>query len=141
MTAFDIDVLSIEVYQMEILTKSAASSLGKFVKQGKTISWGLVPTVSVFLDGQSPDTLADKLMGYMKQVEFYGGVSLIDVAKRSLIAPARCCLKNADLTDLKKNPYHKAEEIEQGIEEELMERAIYYTIEVSRILRKRFGFL
>ncbi len=141
LTDFDIDILSFEAYQMEILTKSAACSLGKFLGKGKIISWGIVPTVSVFLDKETPDTLTEKVIHYMKQIEMYGGVSSEQVARQSLVAPARCCLKNADLTDLKKNPHHRIEEIEQGIEEELVEKAIEYTIEISRKLKKRFGFL
>ncbi len=141
LTSLDIDVLSIEVYQMDIMTRSAAYALGKFLKNKKIVSWGIVPTVSVFLDKETPESLYDRLISYMRQVSIYGDIPMEEIAINSIVAPARCCLRNADLTDLKKEPHHRIEEISQGIEEELMEKAIEYTLRLSHLLKKKFAFI
>ncbi len=138
LTSLGIQILSIETYQMDILPRSAAIALAKFLKNNGIICWGIVPTVSVFLDKESTDSLKKRLINYMGEVARWGDMPIQEVARNSLIAPARCCLKNADLTDLKKNPQHKIQEISQGLEQELMERAIEYTLEVSKVLKKQF---
>jgi len=140
LTSLDIEILSIKAYQMEILPHAAARSLAKFLEKNKIICWGIVPTVSVFLDQETPEKLSKKLLSYMEAVANSGSISIKEVAEKSLIAPARCCLKNADLTDLKKNPHYKILKISQGVEQELMEKAIEFTLEISKILKNRFDF-
>ncbi len=135
-----IDILSIEAYQMDIFPRAYAPDVAKFLKKGKIISWGIVPTVSVFLDVETPSSLCEKLLSYWKVIEKYGKISVEEIASSSFIAPARCCLKNADLTNFKLSPSKQAEEISQGIEEELMEKALYYTREISALLKKKFSF-
>lgn len=140
LASLPIDILSIEAYQMDILPKSVAGAFANFLKRGKVISWGIVPTVSVFLDIETPKTLTKKLLQYFQIIAEQGDMDISYVAKGALVAPARCCLKNADLTDPRLSPANRALEISQGIEQELMEKAIYYTLEISNNLKKKFSF-
>ncbi len=134
-----IDILSIEAYQMDIFPRAYALDAARFLKKGNIISWGIVPTVSVFLDIETPASLCKKLLSYWHVIEKYGKISLEEIAASSLIAPARCCLKNADLTNFKLSPSKKVEEISQGIEEALMEKALDYTREISYLLKTKFS--
>ncbi len=134
-----IDILSIEAYQMDIFPRGYAKAVASFLKGGGIISWGIVPTVSVFLDLETPESLMKRLLSYWKILKEYGEISLEEIAASSLLAPARCCLKNADLTNLKLSPAKRVEEISQGIEEELVEKAMSYTREISTLLRDRFS--
>lgn len=140
LASLPIDILSIEAYQMNILPRAVAKSFAQFMKKDKIISWGIVPTVSVFLDKETPNSLCTRLVSYWKIISEQGDMDIREVAKRSVVAPARCCLKNADLTDPKTTPATKIKEISQGIEEELMDTAIEYTLEISKRLKKIFGF-
>ena len=57
-------------------------------------SQGIVPTDSPTLELETPEALAERLCNYWQVVVDNSGVSMAEVAAQSVVAPARCCLKN-----------------------------------------------
>lgn len=87
-------VLSFDAYQMEIMPRGYADSIKDFIKNDGIISWGIVPTDSQSLAGETPVSLAERLLDYWGIVSVNTDITIKEIAKQALIAPARCCLKN-----------------------------------------------
>lgn len=90
----DLDVLSCDVYQIGRMPAEYARAAGEFLARGGTISWGVVPTDSLNRAGETAETLAERLIGIWRKINVQCGIDLKQIAAQSLIAPARCCLKN-----------------------------------------------
>jgi hypothetical protein len=135
-----VEVLSFDAYQMETMPKGYASSVAEFIRSGGVISWGIVPTDSSSLDGETPQTLARLLSGYWEVVSENTGLAAKQIAEQALIAPARCCLKNIGQVGAADDPITCREENTpaSSIEERLVERAFSYLGTVSEILKDRF---
>lgn len=133
-----IDLLSFDAYQIELMPRAYASTVADFIKREGIIAWGIVPTDSVNLAKETPETLAELLSGYWEVVSQNTDLTARQIARQSLIAPARCCLKNIgkvgasdDATISKINP-------NLSIEEQLVEEAFGYLGLLSRILKEKF---
>jgi hypothetical protein len=87
-------LLSFDAYQIEIMPKGYATAVANFIAEGGLICWGIVPTDSKSLSEESPENLSRLLTGYWEVVAQNSQVSVEQIARQSLIAPARCCLKN-----------------------------------------------
>ena len=134
------ELLSFDAYQMKLMPKGYAASVGRFISNGGVICWGIVPTDSDNLGAHTPQSLADLLIEYWKVISRNTALSLETIAEQALIAPARCCLKNIGQVgasdDIKPQ---KATRVDLSIEEVLVERAFNYLDSVSEILAMQFG--
>ncbi|MBI4319821.1 MAG: hypothetical protein HY675_15130 [Chloroflexi bacterium] len=88
------DIVSFDVYQIGGMPGKYAAAVGRFIQRGGVVSWGLVPTDSVNQGRETPETLVERLEGIWRKVAEHGGVPPTAIAEKSLLAPARCCLKN-----------------------------------------------
>ena len=94
----DLNILSFDAYgRGEIFTRYAEQVV-RFIEQGRTLSWGAVPTKVEDLDGETLDSLISRLEGlwdYLVQ----RGMDRERLLRQSLLAPATCCLVNPDRTE------------------------------------------
>lgn len=132
-----VEILSFDAYQMEVMPAAYAGAVAEYINRGGIISWGIVPTDSTSLGRETPETLAGRLSGYWQKVAAATGLSLQQIGRQALIAPARCCLKNigqvGGIDDVAKNA--KCEAPTASVEERLVETAFAYLPQISGILR------
>jgi hypothetical protein len=135
-----IEILSFDAYQLETMPAGYARPAGEFLKQGRIISWGIVPTDAPSLEKETPETLAERLSGFWDKISQYAGIEARQIAEQALIAPARCCLKNiGQVGSLNDSP-------QQGvitraltpIEERIVELAFSYVKKISLLLKDRY---
>ena len=133
------DLLSFDAFQMKLMPKGYAASISRFIGKGGIICWGIVPTDSDNLSEQTPQSLADLLVQYWTVISENTGLSLHLIARQSLLAPARCCLKNVGCVgafdDAKPG---KSLHENLSVEETLVEKAFGYLNETSALLKARF---
>jgi hypothetical protein len=134
------ELLSFDAFQIELMPKGYADSIAAFFKRGGTLCWGIVPTDSDNLAVQTPAKLTERLVGYWEVVAGNSDIAVGQIARQSLIAPARCCLKNIgqvgasdDARGTKACPAPS-----RSLEEELVEQAFDYLAKISADLRARF---
>jgi len=136
-----VELLSFDAYQMELMPKGYAGAVGKFLNGGGNIAWGIVPTDSESLNKETPETLAKLLLGYWEVISLDTGLPVQAIAEKAMVAPARCCLKNAGKVGASDDA--AACEIKGTlnltIEEQLVERAFTYLKELSQILKGKFN--
>jgi hypothetical protein len=89
-----VDILSFDAYQVGEMPGEYASAIGHFIRKGGIISWGLVPTDSVNQSRENPSELTRRIEQVWKKISLHSDLSIEEIAANSLIAPARCCLKN-----------------------------------------------
>lgn len=135
-----VELLSFDAYQMEVMPKGYAEGIADFLKSGGVISWGLVPTDLDSLMKETPETLAALLRGYWEVIALNTDVTVERIAEQSLVAPARCCLKNAGCVgagdDLATGNSKSGANL--TVEERLVGKAFSYLASVSEIIRGRF---
>ncbi|MDP2954021.1 MAG: hypothetical protein Q8O76_11985 [Chloroflexota bacterium] len=135
-----IELLSFDAYQMGVMPKAYAGAIARFVRDGGIMCWGIVPTDSESLGRETPETLAGRLVGYWEVVSQNAGIAPQEMAQRSLLAPARCSLKNIGqvgaMEEVSGPPTGKGQL--DTIEERLVEKAFGYLKEVSQILRHKY---
>ncbi len=135
-----LDILSIDVFQLDVMPRVYASDTAAFLKSGGIISWGIVPTESVTLDPQTPQTLFERLTGYWKVIADSSDISMEQIARQALIAPSKCCIRNAVMTNIDDELPQLTDYCQPAeIEESLVERAFSYLPEISGMLKERFG--
>jgi len=134
-----IDILSFDAFQIETMPKGYASDVARFVENGGIISWGIVPTDRNTLDAEMSERLSALLLSYWDTIAMNSEVSTEKLAGSALIAPARCCLKNAGEAGPVRNC-----RVEGGTggtsEERIVERALACTNAISSIMKERFSF-
>ncbi len=137
-----LDILSIDAFQLESMPRAYAEPIAGFLKGGGIISWGIVPTESMTLDPETPESLYRRLLAYWEVIEENADISARFVAERALIAPSKCCIKNAVRMDPSKSAGAEDDPpvCAPAQEETLVERAFQYVREISGMLRERFGF-
>ena len=135
-------ILSFDAFQMDVMPKGYAESVAGYVKKGGVISWGIVPTDSFSLAAETPETLTTRLLNYWDVVAANSDVSASLIARQSLIAPARCSLKNLGqvgaLDEKSHSPLKSA--TDSTIEERSVELAFDYLRQISQSLKHHFGF-
>jgi len=136
-----VEILSFDSYQIEFMPKEYTSAVAEFVRSGRVICWGIVPTDSSSLGKETPETLAKLLSGYWEVVSQSSGLSAKQIAEQALIAPARCCLKNIGQVGAADEIVSQITRKGQvsSIEERLVERAFAFLPELSRMLRDKYG--
>jgi hypothetical protein len=137
--ALGLDVLSIDAFQFETMPKGYADDIARFLKGGGIISWGMVPTESITLDPETPETLFRRLVSYWDVIAGNADISAEQIACQALIAPAKCCIKNAVMADVDAEARKAAASCANPqMEESLVERAFSYLPEISGMLREKF---
>ena len=137
---FGLDILSFDAYQLATMPKAYANAVARFIESGKIISWGIVPTDSTTLSQENPGTLAQRIIEYWEVIAQNSEVSVGDIARHALIAPARCCLKNISAVGANE----ETREEQSGscplssIEEQIVEKAFSFLPEISRNLREHY---
>lgn len=132
-----VEILSFDAYQIGFMPREYAGNVAEFIKSGGIISWGIIPTESTTLATQTPETLAAILSSYWEVISENTGLSLNQIAKQALVAPARCCL--SDLGQVNTVGKTVSECQVSGIEEGLVEKAFALLPELSQILRDKYG--
>jgi hypothetical protein len=132
-----VEILSFDAYQIGFMPKEYAGNVAEFIKSGGVISWGIIPTESTVLATQTPETLAEILSDYWEVISESTGLSLNQIARQSLVAPARCCL--SDTGQVNTVSKMAGECPVSSIEEGLVEKAFAFLPELSRILRDKYG--
>ena len=125
-----VDILSFDAYQIEFMPKEYASAVAEFLKSGRVISWGIVPTESTMLSKETPEKLAKRLMEYWEVVSRNNDISLKQIAEQALVAPARCCIKDMEAKGQACQP--------TSMEEKNVGKAFTFLGEVSRMLKDRY---
>ncbi|MDD5500610.1 MAG: hypothetical protein PHH57_02865 [Candidatus Omnitrophica bacterium] len=135
------DILSFDAYQIELMPKGYTGAVADYITNGGIISWGIVPTDSENLSQHTPETLATLLLGYWELVSDNTGVPVKKIAQQSLLAPARCCLKNIGKVGASDDKLESKmrETASLTTEEQLVEKAFEYLRRLSGILRDKFA--
>jgi len=129
------DILSFDAFQIEVLPRDYAAAVDAFIEKGGIIAWGIVPTDSESLSRHTAQTLADHILGYWRVVAGETDLSVRDIAARSLLAPARCCLRNIGPTDGSAGLQVAGPACDRSSEEQVVERAFGILKELSARLR------
>jgi hypothetical protein len=132
-----VEILSFDAYQIGFMPREYAGNVAEFIRQGGIISWGIVPTESTILATQTPETLAAILSDYWEVISENTGLSLNQIARQALVAPARCCL--SDLGRVSTDGKTVSECQVSSIEEGIVEKAFDFLPELSQILRDKYG--
>jgi hypothetical protein len=136
-----IEILSLDAYQMEFMPKEYANAVVEFLGAGGIICWGIVPTDSESLGEETPETLARLLTGYWEVVSRNTGLAPGQIAEQSLVAPARCCLKDLGQVGAADEIAGQTAKEGQvcGLEEGLVEKAFAFLAELSQMLRDEYN--
>jgi len=132
-----VEILSFDAYQIGFMPREYAGSVAEFIKNGGVISWGIIPTESTILATQTPKKLAATLSNYWEVVSQNTGLSLNQVARQALVAPARCCL--SDIGQINTADKKASECQFSSSEEGIVEKAFTFLPELSQILRDKYG--
>lgn len=95
LSGLDLDILSIDVFGNGQIFVRYADEINEFLKRGGIISWGIVPTLTEEVDAEEVNTLADRLENFWIYLD-KRGINLELIVSQAWLAPARCCLVNAD---------------------------------------------
>lgn len=115
----EVELLSLDAYNNRDILAGYGPGLRKLLEKGGTIAWGIVPTHTEVLEGESAAGLAARLTDLWEKVGA-GELGLESIAGHSLITPATCCLVNPDFTAT-------------------VERAFALTGEVAGLVKPRAG--
>ena len=132
-------LLSFDAYQLEIMPKGYARAVADHVAGGGTISWGIVPTDSSTLATETPGALADRLLRYWGVVAQNTSVSVKQIARQALIAPARCSLKNVGQVGALDEKAPSTLTRSTTVEESSVELAFDYLGKISKAIRNELG--
>lgn len=115
----NLDILSVDVFRNGHIFTRYAEEIRAFLERGGILSWGIVPTLTEELSAEDVFSLVERLEGFWSYLQTRGLPREL-VLNRAWLAPARCCLVNAD--------GHAT-----------VERAFAVLREMSRILREKYG--
>jgi hypothetical protein len=122
------------------MPRGYADAVAGFIRKGGVISWGIIPTDSISLGKDTPETLFQLLTGYWEVVSQNSKLSMKEIAGQALIAPARCCLKNIGKVGARDDSSTgKISGNGATSEERVVEKAFGYLKELSGLLRDKYG--
>ncbi len=134
------ELVSFDAYQIEVMPRAYASSVADFLGGGGVLAWGIVPTDSTNLSKENVGSLVKLVTRYWDVLSRESGIDVKQIARQSLLAPARCCLKNigsVGSSDEGKRRSSVGCPI-SSVEEQLVEKAFVVLRGVSGELRDRF---
>ncbi|MFW6126396.1 MAG: hypothetical protein ACOC58_04745 [Chloroflexota bacterium] len=126
-----VDILSFDAYQLEFMPREYATAVAPFIAGGRVVSWGIVPTESVALSQETPETLAARLCDYWDTVSGVAGIEGRQIAEQSLVAPARCCVRDMEAAGGACGV--------TSAEESNVRKAFGFLKQIRVILRERYG--
>jgi len=134
------DILSFDAYQLGFMPKEYAGITAEFLKKGGIISWGIVPTEAAILAQETPETLATRLINYWEATSRSGKLSVGQIAEQSLLAPAKCSVKELRQKWAGDDDLGQTSQDEPGAKKEVraVNKAFGYLREVSGILKDRY---
>ncbi len=91
----DLDILSIDVFGNGHIFTRYAEEIKAFLEERRIICWGIVPTLTEELSGESVASLVARLEAFWEYLVLRG-VEKELILRQAWLAPARCCLVNAD---------------------------------------------
>ncbi len=135
-----IDILSFDAYQLSTMPREYAGAVARHLQNGGIVCWGIVPTDSTNQENESPESLARLLDGYWNAIFRSTQLSPDQVARQSLLAPARCCLKNIGQVGAAGEAACPMDQkgYTGSIEETLVERAFVWLQEMSEIMVRTY---
>lgn len=98
LSGLDLDILSVDSFGWGHIFTRYFDEVKAFLEGGSIISWGIVPTLTEEVNAENVDLLVAKLEGlwdYLVQ----RGIDKKLILDRAWLAPARCCMVNADGPD------------------------------------------
>ena len=132
------EVVSFDIHQADTMPAEYARCAGEFIHNGGVIAWGMVPTDGEALAAEALADLSARLETIWRKTAAHGALSVEEVAARSMIAPARCCLKNVSGEE----PPVLAgarDAVECSPEERIVEAAFARLRELAQTLRRKYG--
>lgn len=115
----DLDILSVDIFSNGYIFTRYTREIKKFLEAGGILCWGIVPTLTEELSAEDVLSLTARLEGFWMDLAGRS-IPLELILDRAWLAPARCCLVNAD-------------------GHETVERAFTVLREISGILREKYG--
>jgi hypothetical protein len=100
----DLDILSLDVYTNGEVFASYAKSIRNFLDKGGVLAWGIVPTNFEPFEKESLVSLETQLETQWSALD-KKGIDREFLIRRSLLAPATCCLVNPDKEKTVENAY------------------------------------
>ncbi|GBF33546.1 hypothetical protein DCCM_2648 [Desulfocucumis palustris] len=91
----ELDILSVDIFGWGHIFTRYHQEVISFMERGGIISWGIVPTLTEEIDAQTADGLVQRLESLWLYLEKQGAGREM-IYDRAWLAPARCCLINAD---------------------------------------------
>lgn len=135
------ELVSFDAYQIGVMPKAYAASVAGFLRKGGTIAWGIVPTDSDNLGKEDVHSLRMTLHNYWGVLSRESGIELKHIANQSLLAPARCCLKNIGGVGAAGEPAGRTDGCPvSSAEENLVEQAFSLLVKLSCELKEEFGY-
>lgn len=110
----DIDILSVDAFSWGHIFVRYVDEVKEFLRLGKVISWGIIPTLTSELSSETSESLTIRLLDLWK---FLNKNGLDDdlIFDRSWLAPSRCCLINNDGTNSIGHSFALLREISQNL--------------------------
>ncbi len=116
LSGLDLDILSVDIYGNGHIFTRYTDEIKAFLERGAILSWGIVPTLTEELDEENPDRLTARLEEYWNYLAGRG-IPMEMILDRAWIAPARCCLVNADGTATVERAYQAVRLISRRLRE------------------------
>lgn len=133
-----VEILSFDAYQMGLMPREYAAAAAEFLGRGGILCWGIVPTATEMLEQEAAETLSLRLLGYWEAISRYGGLRLEQIAAQSLLAPAKCSIK-----DFWRSRAAAEQDVDcraSSVEETAVAKAFACLKEISRLLKDKFRF-
>jgi len=112
----DLDVLSVDTFGWGHIFTRYHDEVISFLKKGGLISWGIVPTLTEEISTQQVGDLVQRLESLWDYLVGQG-VDKKLILERAWLAPARCCLVNADGTASVEKAFSVLRAVSQHIRE------------------------
>jgi hypothetical protein len=118
LTDSTVDIINFDAYQYAEKASLYAREFKNFIGRGGMIAWGIVPVIADLLEGETVDSLVDRLQ---RSIAYFvrGGIDEEKLASASWVLP---CCETILLT------------------EEQSDRVFEMTVKISRVMRERYGF-
>lgn len=114
----DLDILSIDVFSWGNIFSRYKNEIKAFLERGAIISWGITPTLTEEYSGESLKSMIEKLDEMWNYLDNWG-IPRRQILSQAWLAPARCCLINADGDLTVENSYRLLNDVAAHYKEEL----------------------
>lgn len=112
----DLDVLSLDAYHWGQVFMRYSEQVKSFVERGGILAWGLAPTGAEDFALENAERLMGRLEGYWDYLAGKG-VDKERLLYQSLLAPATCCLLNADVVQTVESAFALVRDVSRMIKD------------------------